>query len=121
MEVPRHRGSVHLDVPSRDWATGAQGPGAGSPRNAFDAPCRHPPRGGETAPLRNPPWATVRPSRPVARAEIPFHRRIIQPYGGVVAVKRGAVLCDSKDCWNALEVLSPAERFAAPAKDTIRN
>jgi len=36
-------------------------------------------------------------------------------------VNGGAILCDSNGCFSDLVLLSPAERFAAPPKATIRD
>jgi hypothetical protein len=54
-------------------------------------------------------------------AERPFHHGSSRRTVSNMTVKQGAILCDSNGCWNALEMLSPAERFAAPADDTIRH
>jgi hypothetical protein len=51
-----------------------------------------------------------------------FRRGSVRRRVRIVAVdSKGAILCDSNGCHTALGLLSAAETFAMPAKDTIRD
>src|ERR1700680_1342624 len=87
MEVPRHRGSVHLAYPAvigrRERKDRSMVPT--QPRRC---PFRHPP-GGRDGDTPEPTLGHGTPESSGGKGRNPFHRRIIQPCGGVVAVKWG--------------------------------